>query len=153
MQKVDSLEKILMLGGIGAGGEGDDRGWNGCMASSTRWTWVWVNPRSWWWTGRPGVLQFMGSQRVRHDWATELNWVKSAVAKNGRILWAKGRYLTNAFSLHPPTSSMVHAHGELPISHKWMIISNLEVHQAQAQVISFRKFTRDLNLEISSLLA
>ena len=38
------------------------------------WTWVWVNSRSWWWTGRPGVLQFMGSQRVRHDWATELNW-------------------------------------------------------------------------------
>lgn len=80
--------------------------------------------------------------------------VKSTVAKSGRILWAKGRYLTNAFSPRPPTSSMVHAHGELPISHKWTIISNLEVHQAQAQVISFRKFTRDLNLEISaSLLA
>ena len=57
-----------------AGGEGDDRGWNGWMASPTRWTWVWVNSRSWWWTGRPGVLQFMGLQRVRHDWATELNW-------------------------------------------------------------------------------
>ena len=42
------------------------------MASLTRWTWVWVNSRSWWWTGRPGVLRFMGSQRVRHDWATEL---------------------------------------------------------------------------------
>ena len=44
------------------------------MASPTRWTWVWVNSGSWWWTGRPGVLQFMGSQRVGHDWATELNW-------------------------------------------------------------------------------
>ena len=44
------------------------------MASLTRWTWVWVNSRSWWWTGRPGVLRFMGSQRVGHDWATELNW-------------------------------------------------------------------------------
>ena len=55
-----------------AGGEGDDRGWDGWMASPTRWTWVWVNPRSWWWTGRPGVLRFMGLQRVRHDWATEL---------------------------------------------------------------------------------
>ena len=44
------------------------------MASPTRWTCVWVNSRSWWWTGRPGVLQFMGSQRVGHDWATELNW-------------------------------------------------------------------------------
>ena len=74
MRRVDSLEKTLMLGGIEAGGKGDDRGWGGWMASLTRWTWVWVNSGSWWWTGRPGVLQFMGSQRVRHDWATELNW-------------------------------------------------------------------------------
>ena len=56
------------------GGEGDDRGWDGWMASPTQWTWVWVNSRSWWWTERPGVLQSMGSQRVRHDWVTELNW-------------------------------------------------------------------------------
>ena len=56
-----------------AGGEGDDRGWDGWMASLTQWTWVWVNSGSWWWTGRPGVLQSMGSQRVRHDWASELN--------------------------------------------------------------------------------
>ena len=59
---------------LGAGGEGDNRGWDGWMASPTRWTWVWINSRSWWWTGRPGVLRFMGSQRVGHDWATELNW-------------------------------------------------------------------------------
>ena len=58
-----------------AGGEGDDRGWDGWMASPTQWTWVWVNSRSWWWTGRPGVLQFMGSQRVGHDWVAELNWI------------------------------------------------------------------------------
>ena len=57
-----------------AGGEGDNRGWDGWTALPTQWTWVWVNSRSWWWTGRPGVLQSMGSQRVRHDWATELNW-------------------------------------------------------------------------------
>ena len=57
-----------------AGGEGDDRGWDGWMASPTRWMWVWVNSGSWWWTGRPGVLRFMGLQRVGHDWATELNW-------------------------------------------------------------------------------
>ena len=56
------------------GEEGDDRGWGGWMASPTQWTWVWVSSRSWWWTGRPGMLKFMGSQRVRHDWATELNW-------------------------------------------------------------------------------
>ena len=49
----------------------DEIGW---MASLTRWTWVWVNSGSWWWTGRPGVLGFTGSQKVRYDWATELNW-------------------------------------------------------------------------------
>ena len=54
-------------------GEGDDRGWDGWMASLTQWTWVWVDCGSWWWTGRPGMLR-MGSQRVRHDWVTELNW-------------------------------------------------------------------------------
>ena len=59
--------------GLGAGGEGDDREWDGWMASPTWWTWVWVHSRSWWWTGRPGLLPFTGSQRVRHDWATELN--------------------------------------------------------------------------------
>ena len=56
------------------GGEGDDRGWDSWMASLTQWTWVWVDSGSWWWTGRPGVLRFMGSQRVGHEWATELNW-------------------------------------------------------------------------------
>ena len=57
-----------------AGGEGDDRGWDGWMALSTQWTWVWVNSGSWWQTGKPRVLQSMGLQRVRHDWETELNW-------------------------------------------------------------------------------
>ena len=57
-----------------AGEEGDDKGWDGWMASPTQWTWVWLNSGSWWWTGRPGVPRFMGSQRVGHDWATELNW-------------------------------------------------------------------------------
>ena len=76
MRRVDSLEKTLMLGGIGGRKEGDDRGWDGWMTSLAQWTWVWVNSGSWWWTGRPGVLRFMGSQRVRHDWATELNWTE-----------------------------------------------------------------------------
>ena len=74
MWRADSLEKTLMLGGIEAGGEGDDRGWDGWMASPTQWTWVWVNSRSWWLTGRPGELRFMGSRRVKHNWVTELNW-------------------------------------------------------------------------------
>ena len=58
-----------------AGGEGDDREWDGWMASLTQWTWVWVDFESWWWTWRPGMLWFMWSQRVRHDWVTELNWI------------------------------------------------------------------------------
>ena len=61
---------------LGAGGEGDNRRWDGWMASLTQWTWVWVNSKKWWWTRRPGVLQFMGSQRVGHDWVTELNWTE-----------------------------------------------------------------------------
>ena len=73
--------------GLGAGGEGDNRGWDGWMASSTRWTWVWVNSRSWWWTGRSGVLHFMGLQRVRHDWATKLNWMVFPVVTYGCESW------------------------------------------------------------------
>ena len=57
-------------------GEEDNRGWDGCMASPTRWTWVWISSGSWWWTGKSGMLQSMESQRVGHDWATELNWTE-----------------------------------------------------------------------------
>ena len=60
--------------GLGAGEKGDNREWDGWMASPTRCTWVWVNSRSRWWPGRPGVLQSMGSERVGHNWVTELNW-------------------------------------------------------------------------------
>ena len=70
MWRVDSLEKTLMLGGIGGRRRRDDRAWDGWMASRTRWTCVWVDSGSWWWTGRPGVLQFMRLQRVGHDWET-----------------------------------------------------------------------------------
>ena len=66
-----------------AGGVGNNRRWDGWMASWTQWTWVWVNSRSWWWTGRPGMLQFMGSKRVRHDWATEPNWTEMSPSKGG----------------------------------------------------------------------
>ena len=59
--------------------EGDNRGWNGWMASPTQWTWVWVGFRSCWWTGRPGELQSMWLQRVIHDWATELNWTEAFI--------------------------------------------------------------------------
>ena len=77
MRRADSFEKTLMLGKI----EGRRRsGWQRMrwlMASPTQWTWVLVNSGSWWWTGRPGVLWFMGSQRVRHNWVTELNWTEA----------------------------------------------------------------------------
>ena len=72
-------ERLWCWEGLGAGGKGDDRGWDGWMASLTRWRWVWVNSGSWWWTGRLGVLRFMGSQRVRHDWVTELNWTDTLI--------------------------------------------------------------------------
>ena len=68
----DDLKRPWCWERLKAGREGDDRGWDGWMALLTQWAWVWINSRSWWWTGRPGVLQFMGSQRVRHDWAAEL---------------------------------------------------------------------------------
>ena len=70
--RTDSLEKTLMLGGIGGRRRRGDRGWDGWMASPTWWTWVWVNSGSWWWTGRPGVLPFMGSQKS--DTTERLNW-------------------------------------------------------------------------------
>ena len=57
-----------------AGGEGEDRGWNSGMASLMQWTWVWASSESWWWTGKPGMRQSMGLQRVGYDWTAELNW-------------------------------------------------------------------------------
>ena len=75
MLRTDSLEKILIhWERLKAGGEGDNTGWDGWMASLTQCTWVWVGSGSWWWTGKHGMLQSMGSQKVRYDWVTELNW-------------------------------------------------------------------------------
>ena len=81
--RTDSFVKTLILGKTEGGKRRDDRGWDGSMASPTQWTWVWVNSRSWWWTGKPGVLQCMGLKGVRHDWATELNWTEMWL---GRLL-------------------------------------------------------------------
>ena len=75
MRRTDSLEKPWCWERLKAGEEGNDRGWDGWMASLTQWKWVWVNSGSWWWTGRSGVLRSMGSQRVGYDWVTELNWM------------------------------------------------------------------------------
>ena len=73
--------------GLRAGGEGDDRGWDGWMESPTQWTWVWVNSRSWGRTRRPGVLQSMGSQRVERDWATELSWTEYSIVYRSHIFF------------------------------------------------------------------
>ena len=96
MQRVDSLEKALMLGGIGGRRRrGQQRmRWLDGITNSV--TWVWVNSGSWWWTGRPGVLSFMGSERIGHDWATELNWRYSVFlipfliwkSVNTHVLWS-----------------------------------------------------------------
>ena len=72
MWRTDSSEKTLMLERLKVGKEEDNRGWDGWMASPTQWTWVWVSSGNWWWTGKPDMLQSMGSQRVRHNWVTEL---------------------------------------------------------------------------------
>ena len=85
MWRADSFEKTLMWERLRAGGEGGDRGWDGWMASPTQCTWVWVNSGSWWWTGRPDVLQFIGSQRVGHNWATELSWRLVISPRSGNI--------------------------------------------------------------------
>ena len=75
-----------------AGGEGDERGWDGWMASPTQWTWVWASSRSWWWTGKPGVLQSMGSQRAGHDWAIELTDLK-CIVQTKLVFWRWGHNL------------------------------------------------------------
>ena len=89
-EELTHWKRLWSWKGLGAGGEGDDRGWDGLMASRTRWTWVWVNSGSWWWAGRPGVLWFMGSQRVGHDWATELNLTEWSIN-----LWRERREYIN----------------------------------------------------------
>ena len=74
MWRADSFEKIQMLGKIEGRRRGGQQRWGGWMASPTQWTWLWVTSRSWWWTGRPYVLQSIGLQTVGHNWTTELNW-------------------------------------------------------------------------------
>ena len=72
-EELTHLKRPWCWEGLKAGGEGDNRSWDDWMASPTQWTWVWASSRSWWWTGKPGVLQSMGLQRTGHDWETELS--------------------------------------------------------------------------------
>ena len=76
-EELTHLKRLWCWERVKAGGEGDNRGWDyGWTASATQWRWVSVDSGSWWWIGRPGVLWFMGSQRLGHHWATELNWTE-----------------------------------------------------------------------------
>ena len=84
-EELTHLKRPWWWESLKARGEGDDRGWDGWMASPTQWTRVWVNSGSWWWTGRPGVLQSMGSKRAGHNWATELNWT-SPIHENSILI-------------------------------------------------------------------
>ena len=104
--------------GLGAGGEGDNRGWDDWMASLTWWMWVWVNSGSWWWTGRPGVLRFMGSQRVGHverlNW-TELSDLMYVMYVSGcRSTWVR----KDSFGIQKSEESRVK-------THPWVIITSL----------------------------
>ena len=81
MWRTDSLEKTLIWERSKVGGEEDGRGWDGWMSSPTQWIWNWVSSGSWWWAGKSGVLQSMGSQRIGQDWEAELNWSLSTVEK------------------------------------------------------------------------
>ena len=83
MRRADSLEKTLMLGKTEGKKRRGNRGWDGWMASVTEWTWIWANSGRWWWTGKPGVLQSMGSQKVRHNLATE----QKQIWKASRRVW------------------------------------------------------------------
>ena len=73
-EELTHWERPWSSGRLKTGGEGDNRGGNGWMSSLTWWTWVWVSSGSWWWTGKPGMLQSTGLQRVGYNWVTELNW-------------------------------------------------------------------------------
>ena len=100
-EELTHWKRLWCLEGLKARVEEDDRGWDGWMASPTRWTWVWVNSGSWWWTGRPVMLQSTGSQRVRHYWATELNWAISYSRGSSQFIyqtsisWIASRFFTS----------------------------------------------------------
>ena len=80
------LKRPWCWGRLKVGGKGDDRGWDGWMASLTEWKWVWVNSGSWRWIGRPSMLQSMGSQRIGHDWTTELNWTENTDKEGSKVI-------------------------------------------------------------------
>ena len=123
MQRTYSLEKILMLGKAEGRGEGDNGGWDVWMASLTQWIWVWVSSRRWWWTGKPGVLQSMGLQRVWHNWATELSWTFFSLWLDNVVTW------TNSYNWEEPSTLVLtlalmrEGCRLLPKSYSWSFIN------------------------------
>ena len=111
MWRTDWLEKTLMLGKVEGGGEADNRGWDAWVTSLTWWTWVWASSGSWWWTGKPGVLQSMGFQRIRHDWMTKLNWTELnlclSVPRLMQRIWATQVSLKSTFKTRHQSHHMV----------------------------------------------
>ena len=99
LMKVKWCERPCCWARLKAGGEGDDRGWDDWMASSTLWTWVWASSRSWWWTGKPGVLQSTELQRFRHDWVTELNWWMSMPLQKARPTYGPTSSLWDSYPM------------------------------------------------------
>jgi len=109
MRRTDSLEKTLMLGRIEGRRRRGQQRWNGWMASPTQWTWVWVNSGSWWWTGRPRMLQYMGPQRVGYEWVTEKSWIDTI------IIWKLSQRF-KGFSI-PKSISVIHDINKLEKKH------------------------------------
>ena len=110
-----------------AGGEVGDRGWHGWMASPTQWTWVWVDSWSWWWTGRPGVLQSMGSQRVRHDWATELNCCSMSSSNCCFLTWIQISHEAGQALWYSPHFKNFPVYCD-PCSQGFSVVNEAEVH-------------------------
>ena len=112
MWKTVHLKRPWCWERLKVGGEGDDRRWDVWMVSLTWWTKVWVTSGSWWWTGRPGVLQSMGSQRVGQDWVTELNWTETERLASLKVLictaWIVVVYWVAKGSRHSKPSTKVH---------------------------------------------
>ena len=120
MWRTDSLQKTLMLGKI------EGRGWDSWMASPTQWTWVLLDSRSWWWTGRPGMLRSMGSQRVGHNWVTELNRMTDYIPQTVHlypyfIYFATGSlYLLISFSYFSPLATHLPSGNHLLVLYLWL---------------------------------
>ena len=135
MQRTHSLEKTLMLGKIKAG-KGDDRGWDGWIASPTQWSWVWARSGSWWWTGKSGVLQSKGSQRVWHDWATELNLL--TYLNGSRVIWP--------FRGHLSTSYWLKKEGKRELQAKFYLGAKWGQPQETAPQITLRKCSKEVGV-------